>query len=283
MKREIGFTLLVDNQAAQGLVTEHGFSAWIDTGDIRILFDTGAGNALLANAAQLGVDLAQADFLVLSHGHYDHTGGLADFLSINPHAQIHFGQGMAVARCSCHPGAQPREIGIPERDYRELRALNPQRICEWHTHGLLAGGICITGPIPRLHPLEDTGGPFFMDAGKKQADSIGDDLALWFETRRGLVIVTGCCHSGLINTIEHVRRISGQTRVSGIVGGLHLLHAGDERMMHTIAALAALDLDFLIPAHCTGEDQTRALVAALGEDVVRPACAGMSFLLGELQ
>ena len=117
MNQPIKLTLLVDNQACEGLVAEHGFALWIEADDQRILLDTGAGMALSPNAAALGIDLSQANALVLSHGHYDHTGGIEDFLAHNDQAQIYFGQAMAVPRFSCHPGVAPRAIGIAADNY----------------------------------------------------------------------------------------------------------------------------------------------------------------------
>ena len=108
---------------------------------------------------------------------------------------------------------------------------------------------------------------------------ISDDLALWLETTKGLVIITGCCHSGLLNTIYYIQQISGKERVCGIIGGLHLLHASTERMKMTILGLSGLKLDFLSPSHCTGSAQTSALQGALGGDVVMPGFAGMSISL----
>jgi len=280
---EIHFTLLVDNLAQAGLAVEHGFSAWIDIGGMRILFDTGAGAALLPNAHRLGIDLGRADALVLSHGHYDHTGGLAQVLALRPDLPLYFGQGMAMARCSCHSGVPVRNIGIRDEDYRVLRALPPEQTRELHAPCELMPHVGLTGPIPRWHPLEDAGGPFFFDGSKQLADPIGDDMAMWFVTERGLVIVTGCCHSGLLNTINYARQITGCERVCGIVGGLHLLHASTERLQATLAGLLALQLDFLIPVHCTGEAQTEALWMALGKSVVKSAQAGMAFTLGRLQ
>lgn len=283
MNPEIVFTVLVDNQAHGGLKTEHGFAAWITAGQTRILFDTGAGRALEHNAEHLNIDLASANALILSHGHNDHTGGLAAFLVRNTVARIYFGQGMAVSRYSCHQDLPPRELGIRPEDYRALLTQPVSRIRELHAHEYLVPGVGLTGPIPRRHPMEDTGGPFFMDASQQQADSISDDLALWFETDKGLVIATGCCHSGLMNTINHIRQISGQQRVRGIIGGLHLLRASEARMTETIRVLSGLKLDFLIPLHCTGELQIKALQTALGDSLVQPGTAGMSVTLGVLQ
>lgn len=283
MNPAITFTLLVDNQAREGLEVEHGFSAFISAGNQRILFDTGAGAALQPNAQSLGIDLASANSLVLSHGHYDHTGGVAQVLNLNPQIHLYFGQGMAVSRCSCHPGIPPRDIGLRPDDYRALCAVPINQVRELHTPHYLVPRIGLTGPIPRKHVSEDTGGPFYMDASMQHPDLIDDDMALWFETTNGLVIVTGCCHSGLLNTIDYIRHISGQNRICGIVGGLHLLHALPMRMSETIVGLAGLKLDFLIPTHCTGLIQTSALQEALGSDVVTPGFAGMSINLGNLK
>lgn len=109
--------------------------------ELRILFDTGAGRALEPDAAQLGIDLASANTLVLSHGHNDHTGGLAGFWVRNTRARIYWGQGMAVSRCSCHPGVAPRDIGIGQEDYRALQAQATKGIHKLHAHVEVAPGI----------------------------------------------------------------------------------------------------------------------------------------------
>lgn len=147
----------------------------------------------------------------------------------------------------------------------------------------LADGIGLTGPIPRHCDFEDTGGPFFLDAQKTSVDLIEDDQALWFETRGGVVIVLGCCHSGIVNTVDYIRQVSGIAEVRGIVGGLHLLNASSQRIEGTVQALQALKLEFLIPCHCTGEGAIAQLGEGLGVDVVRPACAGMTFCLGGMR
>lgn len=283
MNREIKYTLLVDNQAKEGLVTEHGFAAWISAGDERILFDTGAGRALLPNAEQLDLDLSCIQSLVLSHGHYDHTGGVANFLMQNSQAQLYMGQAVALPRYSCHPDVAPRAIGIHQQDYRALLNLPAARAHELHAPQQLASGIGMTGPIPRHTAFEDTGGPFFLDTHKQQSDPIVDDQALWFETTHGLVIAMGCCHAGIVNTVEYIQKITGIHKIRGIAGGLHLLHANTERMEKTIAQLSQWELDFLIPCHCTGDIPITQLRDTLGSDVVWTARAGMTFALGTLQ
>ncbi len=280
MNQPIKLTLLVDNQACEGLVAEHGFALWIEADDQRILFDTGAGTALLPNAEALGIDLLQANALVLSHGHYDHTGGLANFLAANDHAQLYFGQALAVPRYSFHPGVPPRAIGITADNYQALLKLASGRTHELHAPLRLTKHIGITGPIPRRYGFEDTGGPFFLDNAKKQIDMISDDLAMWCETPQGLLVASGCCHAGLVNTVEYIRKITGIDRVHGIVGGLHLLNASAERLEKTLGFLHDWQADFLIPCHCTGTAAVDYLKNALGEERIWSAQAGKCFAMG---
>jgi 7,8-dihydropterin-6-yl-methyl-4-(beta-D-ribofuranosyl)aminobenzene 5'-phosphate synthase len=110
--KNIRITLIVDNETPSGLIAEHGFAAWIEAGDERLLFDTGQGSALAHNALALGIDLGSAGALILSHGHYDHTGGIPDFLAANTTAPIYCGPGATGRRFSCHPGKPPRENGM---------------------------------------------------------------------------------------------------------------------------------------------------------------------------
>ena len=114
-------------------------------------------------------------------------------------------------------------------------------------------GLCVTGEIPRTTDFEDTGGPFFLDPAGEQPDIIPDDLAMWIETPKGLLVVCGCCHSGLINTIDYIRQTSGESRIFGIVGGLHLKNSSAERLTSTTEALREWNPEIIVPCHCTGD------------------------------
>lgn len=277
MTPPIKITLVVDNEAPPELVAEHGFAAWIDTGNECFLFDTGQGAALIPNAAALGIDLSRARALVLSHGHYDHTGAVRAFLDINPDAPVIYGHDATIGRFSCRPDEQPpRQIGMAEEVRQALCQLPAERRIVLDVPRYLRPGIGITGPVPRNSTFEDTGGPFYLDPDKAQADPITDDLSLWFETSDGLVVLTGCCHSGLVNTVRQAQRISGVTRIRGIIGGLHLLNAGPERLDATVAFLHECAPDFLLPCHCTGAQVIERLRAEFGEAVVRSGGAGQT-------
>lgn len=271
-RRHSRITILADNLAGNNLVSEHGLAFWLEAEACSILFDTGAGDALFANAATLNIDPARAGLLVLSHGHYDHTGGIAELLRLHPGLPVQCHPGATAVRFSRHPDRPVKDISMPEaartalqRNASTRHIVGPDRI---------APGIWITGEIPRITPFEDTGGPFFLDPDGRTPDPIIDDLALWIETEAGLVIVLGCCHAGLVNTVEYIRRFSGIERIHGIIGGMHLLHASAERLNRTCGKLLEWNPAWIIPCHCTGEAAAAAMTARLGTRV-EPGHAGM--------
>jgi len=274
---QVKITILVDNKAASGLMAEHGLSFWIETEGVCILFDTGQGGALPLNARALGINLNQADMLVLSHGHFDHTGGIPSVMQQNSKTGVYAHPGIMHPRYSIRDGL-PRPIQMPEKSMTILDRLPAQRI-HWITQPLsLSENIGITGPIPRDASFEDTGGPFYLDPEGKSADPIEDDLALWIRTRSGLVVCAGCCHAGLVNTLNHVRRLTGEKSIRAVIGGFHLLNATGKRIELTVNALHALSPRMMVPCHCTGDTATRILQDALGERVV-PGYAGAIYHL----
>lgn len=271
--RQINITILVDNEAGAGLEAEHGFSIWVDTGDRRLLFDTGQGELLLANAAALNIDLAAADTVILSHGHYDHSGGLGPLLHHCHSFDLY-----------CHPAAVHPRYAIRNHQAKSLQmpraamaALDrfPQEHLHWVQQSiLLAPDIGLTGPILRETDFEDTGGPFFLDQAGHRPDPVDDDLALWIGTDSGLIVLVGCAHSGLINTLQQVKRQNPGQRIRAVIGGFHLVNADRRRMERTIQALRRMEPEQIIPCHCTGEEAVEQLRHAFGKHC-RPGMAGM--------
>lgn len=277
-KDEIKITILVDNSANENLSVEHGFSSWIETGSQRILFDTGQGTALAANACALECDLSQADMLLLSHGHYDHTGGVPHVLNVNPGIPVYCHAGVFLPRYSISPEAGVKLVSMPQQSRAAMVGL-PSRQIHWvSTPRLIQPDIGISGPIPRPHAFEDTGGPFFLDPDGHRPDLLDDDQALWIHTNRGLVIIVGCCHSGLLNTVEHIRRVSGIDRIRGIVGGLHLHNASEQRLEKTFRAIADWDVEFIVPCHCTGKDIVYSMLETFG-DKVKQGRGGLTLVI----
>lgn len=278
----VKITVLVDYASKEGLETEHGFAAWIEAGERHILFDTGQTGAMQVNAAKLGIDLKQAETLVLSHGHFDHTGTLPEVLNENPAVHVYFAHGLHVDRYSCKPDTPVRSIGIPEASRQALSRLPVEQLHDLTAHHYLAPGIGITGPVPRNSSFEDVGGPFFLDHNSHQDDLIEDDQSMWFETDDGLVILLGCCHAGLVNTIDYIRKISGVSKVHGVIGGMHLVNADQQRLDRTFEAMAGWKAEFLVPCHCTGANAAEQMQKTIGSDIVKQGYAGMLIPVGKL-
>ncbi len=275
---KLNVTVLVDNKANQGLVAEHGFSLWIETENLHILFDTGQGPALPANADKLGIDLERADILILSHGHYDHTGGIAHVLQRNTRIGIYCHPAVVQARYSIRSGPA-KTIQMPEEAMAALEKLSSSKIHWISEPRLLSRDMGLTGPIPRNTIYEDPGGPFFLDPQGNCKDPIEDDSALWINTPQGLVVCVGCSHSGIVNTLDQVRRLSGVSTIRAVIGGFHLLQAGEQRIQQTLAALQAFAPQWVVPCHCTGDQVVQTFKAVLGDRVV-PGYAGWTGRFG---
>ncbi|MFP4013885.1 MAG: MBL fold metallo-hydrolase [Chitinispirillaceae bacterium] len=253
MIKRLSVTLLIDNRPqGEGLATEHGFSLWIEADDLKIVLDSGQSSLFLQNAQKLGIDLSTADHLVLSHGHYDHTGGVRELIEKNRSVNVFCHPGIFIPRYSRKPDGSMKPIGIGRTDAAALN--NIYNSIHWTSAPTcISPDIGITGSIPRKTSFEDTGGKFYLDTGASVEDPLKDDMAMWFRTKKGLVVLTGCCHSGLVNTLEYVSALQKDTPVSTILGGFHLLNASEERMEATVSYLESGNIQKLIPCHCTGD------------------------------
>lgn len=268
-------TILVDDFEVPGLVAEHGLSFLIELDGGRILFDTGQGPALEANSRTLGVDLATIDTLILSHGHYDHTGGIPHLIEVAKSMNIYAHPGTMQKRFNIRDGVA-KPVQIPRRSRIAIERFPTSRLFWVSRPHSLSERLGLTGPIPRKTSFEDTGGPFFLDKAAQHPDLIEDDLALWIKTGEGLVICVGCCHSGLINTLDCIRSLTGESRIRAIIGGLHLIHAGENRLDQTLSELRRFAPQAIIPCHCTGELAVSFLGKALGASLT-PGVAGTTY------
>ncbi|MEN6307929.1 MAG: MBL fold metallo-hydrolase [Anaerohalosphaeraceae bacterium] len=259
MKTDVQITVLVDNVARRpDVLAEHGLSLWIEYDGKRILWDTGQGGVLSANAQSLGVDLALADVVALSHGHYDHTGGLPLVLSVAPKADIWLHPSATLSRFSRKETVHP--VGMPASAIESLHGKPIRWITSWTS---LDEGVFLSGAIPRNNPYEDTGGAFFLDADCRIPDTLPDDQALIIECSRGLVVVLGCAHSGVVNTLDYVHQKTGGKPVYAVIGGMHLSKASQVRLDYTVQALKKYDVQLILPLHCTGQQAVCYLRTAL--------------------
>jgi len=271
----VTITILVDNYAGDGLSAEHGLSLWIDAGSRRILLDTGQGGALAPNAEKLGIDLSMADSLVLSHGHYDHTGGVSWAIRNAPEMEVFCHPAAVVPRYGMRAG-ESKPLGMTGESLWALESLSSRKNHWIQSVRVLFPNIGLTGYIPRRTDYEDTGGAFFLDPELRRPDPIDDDMALWIHTPEGLIVCVGCCHAGLVNTLNQALFQSGASRLRAVIGGFHLLNADDSRIENTVKALRYLSPELIVPCHCTGSKAVDVLADAFGSGV-RSGCSGASF------
>ncbi|QQE12247.1 MBL fold metallo-hydrolase [Planctomycetota bacterium] len=284
MYANVKVTVLVDNYAAEGFEAEHGLAFWIEVVDgdgsivKTILFDTGqSGHVLERNAEKCGIDLATADCLVLSHGHYDHTGGLKVVVNKKPTIKVYGHSKLDIERYSIKDKANPRAIDLPLEIQSVWKQLKERRQIEYTDDSvMLCDRIGITGFVKRETEYEDVGGPFYLDNKAQHDDLIEDDQSLWIRTNHGLVIVAGCSHAGIINTITQVKQVTNEERVHAVIGGFHLVNANEERMSKTIRSLRGIKILKLAACHCTGDEALMHLSKAFPENYVEVQ-AGRSF------
>ena len=235
-------TVLVENHARdEGLASEHGLSLWIETPGGTILFDTGGSDAFARNARTLGIDLARADLIVLSHGHYDHVGGLRTALDACD-APVLVGRGLTIPKFAESDGGL-RGIGMD----RETVAAAGERLQVIDSRREILPGVEVLPAAPlESAPPSDNARLLRQDDGAAERDPFEEELSLLIHARKGPVLVTGCSHRGIAN----IHR-SAQTPVAAIVGGLHLMHESEETI-RTVAREISEAQEFWI-GHCTGE------------------------------
>lgn len=265
MISRLRITLLVDHSPARpDLETEHGLSFLVEADDQVVLFDAGATEAAFRNAERLGTPWRRISRIVLSHGHWDHTGGLVPFLQALPEAEVYLHPRAMAPKYSLHPGKPVRTLSMPQ----EVQALLQARMgrLHWSTASMHLGkGIGLTGPIPRRHPEETYSGPFYLDPEGREPDSLEDDQALWITTQQGIVLVLGCAHAGVANTLDHLQMLTGKKSTLAVVGGFHLSAAPEARIQSTLRALQKSNVQRVAPVHCTGPTATAALQEAYGD------------------
>jgi 7,8-dihydropterin-6-yl-methyl-4-(beta-D-ribofuranosyl)aminobenzene 5'-phosphate synthase len=241
-------------------IAEHGFSvlvrSYFDGGVSTVLFDTGiSSDGVVLNAQRMGVDLTAVDWVVLSHGHYDHFGGLiaalkaigkADLPLITHHYMFR-PRGSASASGTVRvslPFPSPSELGSA----KIINTTSPYLIAR--------DSVCVTGEIPRVTAFEVGYPANRVWVGEEWVPDpdILDDRALVLNLAgKGLVVISGCAHAGIINTVRYAQQITGEKRVYAVLGGFHLAGKENERRIDvTIAELKAINPALVVPFHCTG-------------------------------
>jgi 7,8-dihydropterin-6-yl-methyl-4-(beta-D-ribofuranosyl)aminobenzene 5'-phosphate synthase len=270
-----------------GLLAEHGFSALVTVRrggrTHTILFDTGVSpDGLAVNLERLGIDAGAIEAVILSHGHFDHAGGLLGLARLRRRAGLPITLHPLVwtRRRAAFPGLPIWEL--PTLSRAAVEAEGFEVIERRQPSALLDGSVLITGEVDRTTDFEQ--GMRYHEAerdGQWEPDPlILDDQALVVHVRgRGLVVLTGCGHAGAVNIARYARRLTGVDQLAGMVGGFHLTGPAFEPLIEpTVAALAELGPALVVPAHCTGWRAQHRLAATLPDAFV-PNAVGTSFVL----
>jgi 7,8-dihydropterin-6-yl-methyl-4-(beta-D-ribofuranosyl)aminobenzene 5'-phosphate synthase len=288
--KELKVTILSTMMTQVG-VGEWGFSALVEADGHRILFDTGMRpDTVLLNARNLSINLSDIEEVVLSHNHGDHTGGLVRLrqeLSVDNERALHIAH-VAPAIFWERPGAGPEWAMAPKKDAFEAEGgvfIEHEEATEIHP------GIWLTGPVPRHHPEKNYG--FWVErehrVGEVRSpdgvvdDDIPESMSMVINTEKGLIVISGCGHAGLVNTLEHAADVTGTEEIHAAIGGFHLLQASDANLEWTAEKLVNLGVENLVGAHCTGLEPVYRLrdLVNLDRSTAVVGATGASFSLAD--
>ena len=263
VKIQVLSTMLADRG-----IGEWGFAAIVEVDGRRILFDTGArADTVLKNAAELSVDLSNVKEVILSHNHADHTGGLItlrrEMMKKDPTALsvAYVGKGIFLSRP--RPNGEGNKMIEWKTEYESLGG----RFIEQEKPAELYRGVWLTGVVPRTHPERNwsQSGRIKVN-GQDAEDNIPEDMSMVIDTDKGLILISGCGHAGIVNTLEHVRSRIRKADVYAAIGGFHLFDLSDDRLMWTSTKLREFGLRNFSGAHCTGIEAVFRIRQGVGLD-----------------
>ncbi len=257
-------TIICENRAGAtiGVMGEHGFCALIEKNNEKILMDTGQGLTLKANAKALKIDLSDIKKIILSHGHFDHTGGLADLMPPKGMIDIYTHPDIFAPKYARHENkSKKKEVFIGNRFTREYLESNLN--AKFHfkiKFSEISDGIFFSGVIPRQTDFEQPDKRLLVKEGTSFIqDPLKDDASLLIETSSGPVILTGCAHSGIVNIMNHFSKKTGYKSFYAVIGGTHLgFLNSDNQLRKTMEAFEQYNLNLIAVSHCTGNEAAAA-------------------------
>lgn len=266
-------SILTDNVVyKRGLLGEHGLSLLVDTGRERYLFDTGQSRVFLHNAAKLGLDLKGLCGVILSHGHYDHCGGMEHWRELGDVPVYVQEKAFEKKYAENLRTKQIRYIGMEDKgewqenaDIRKLTGGGTQ----------ISEGVYLLSEIPYTTSFEPASGSFWKAKERHPAhellvDAMEDEQLLVVEGEEGLCVFAGCAHAGIVNCLRYVQTVFHGRKIHCLVAGMHLKNCSQERLQETVRALKELKIDIVVPMHCTGLRAIAAIREALGSVCILP-------------
>lgn len=250
---ELKVTTLIENiQDNEGnLKFEHGLSLLVEYKKKKILFDTGQTGAFLDNAFSLGFTAEDPDCMVLSHGHYDHSGGVKRFLNDRKKGIcVYAGKGYFLPKYKILPDGSYKFNGnsFTKREFSNAKF---HEVDDNVTD--LGNGLFIFKNFEKFTDYEKVNPRFFIKEGENyRQDFFEDEVALGMETRKGLVVIVGCSHPGIVNMLKSISKWMNQS-IYAVIGGTHLVEADDDRIEKTIRDMKSLGVEYVAVSHCTGE------------------------------
>jgi 7,8-dihydropterin-6-yl-methyl-4-(beta-D-ribofuranosyl)aminobenzene 5'-phosphate synthase len=249
----IQITTLIENSPGEhhGLKAEHGLSFHIAIGAHRILFDTGQSGAFIENAAQLRVDLQQLTHVVLSHGHYDHSGGLQDLAALTTDFELIMGDGFFAEKFGFVNGSY--EYLGNSFDEAFLRRKNISYRFITQAVSEFVPGVHVVTQFPRRHEDEVINSRFKVRINDELVhDRFTDEILLAVDTPKGLIILLGCSHPGLKNMLDAAANLLGRP-IYAIMGGTHLVEASTASLSSSLQYLQDHNIEHIGVSHCTGQ------------------------------
>ena len=270
------FAFLIENKTDRdGLVAEHGLSIYIEAHGRKILFDTGASDLFVKNAEKMNINLEEVEELIISHGHYDHTGGVPAFCEINKIAPIYVHENAFYENFSLNENGERSMDSIPWTEH-ECAEIDPRIV---RTSGVkwIDENIVISGTVPGIDGYEPTATFYrILEDGSVIEDNMDHEQMLVIREPEGLYVFSGCSHRGVVPAIRYAREIFGGEKIAALVAGMHLYSADEEMRNKVVGQIIEEEIDIVMPVHCTGINAICDLKTALKDKCI-VATTGMKY------